>query len=107
VRTLWTTILPALVVVAALGIAYGVRRPDSGITVRTARPTAVRVTQPGRRETLAGGRVEAGASLTLRLEPGRYVVRPQPRRRLRAVEVYVPDGRFARVTLPPRPPARP
>jgi hypothetical protein len=106
-RLLWTMILPAFVVAGALVLAYGVRRPDSGVRVRTAREAAVRVTYPGRRETVAGGRVPAGGVLQLRLQRGRYVVRPQRGRRLRAVSVYVPDGRFVAVTLPDRRRARP
>jgi hypothetical protein len=107
VRVLWTTILPALVVAGALVLAYGVRRPDSGVRVQTAREASVRVTYPGRRETVAGGRVPAGGTLQLRLERGRYVIRPQRGRRLRAVSVYVPDGRFVEVRLPDRRRARP
>jgi hypothetical protein len=70
----------------------------------------VRVTKPGRRETLAGGRVLAGQTLQLRLEPGRYVVRPRrpPRAApLAARAVYVPDGRFVALRLRDRRPARP
>lgn len=100
-RTLWTTIFPALVVAGSLVVAYMVRQPDSGIAVRASEPTYVRITKPGRRETIAGGRFSRGETLRLRLEPGRYVVRAQThgRRRARAVEVYVRDGRFAPVRL--------
>lgn len=100
-RTLWTTILPGLVVAGCLVIAYMVRQPDSGIAIRASEPTYVRITKPGRRETLAGGRFSRGETLRLRLEPGRYIVRAQAhgRKRARPVEVFVRDGRFAPVTL--------
>ncbi len=109
-RALWTTILPGLVVAGALVVAYGVRRPDSGVRVTAARESVVRITKPGRRETLAGGRILAGETLQLRLQPGRYVIRP--RRPPRAAgysarAVYVPDGRFVAVRLRDRRPARP
>jgi len=109
-RALWTTVLPALVVAGALVVAYGVRRPDSGVRVSAERAAAVRITKPGRRETLAGGWIRAGDALQLRLQPGRYVVRPRRPRRgaaLAARAVYVPDGRFVAVRLRLRRPARP
>jgi hypothetical protein len=103
---LWATIVPGLLIVAMLGIAYDVTRPTSGIDVRVLaghRPAAaqVRVTKAGRRETLAGRRLAAGERVRLRLQSGRYVVRPARRRgwRARPEEVFVPSTKVVAVTV--------
>jgi hypothetical protein len=98
---LLTVVLPGIVIAGVLVLAYVEMPVRSGVEVRSAVDASVRITKPGRRETLAGGRLEAGRPLRLRLEPGSYVVRTarQPRLRARPVRVYVPPERFVDVRL--------
>lgn len=98
--------LPALVIAGALVYAYTEQRPQSGIVVRTVadgQPTAgyVRVTKPQLRSTLAGGRISHGEEVRYRLQPGSYVIRPGPRKGLRAepIPIQVRRGHFEPITV--------
>jgi hypothetical protein len=102
--------LPALVIAGALVAAYTEQGPESGIIVRAVaggEPTRgyVRITGPQVGPTLAGGRIPPGESVRYRLQPGAYMIRPEPRRGLRAapVPVRVRQGRFEPVTVRYRP----
>jgi hypothetical protein len=109
-----TTVLPGLVIAGALLWSYAERRPEGGVEVRAVatdgcpdgapscpRGAYVRVTKPGSRTTLAGGRVAASGTVRFRLQRGSYVVRggSPGRWRARAVRVYVPRERYVPVVL--------
>ena len=113
-----------LVIVSAIGIAIAVRRPQSGVAVRVVvarcpagEPCAeeplrarVRVRKRGRREILATHRPGPSGRFRFSLDPGRYVLLPDPRAGAAvsgrgAVPVRVPPGEYAAVTLRYRLPA--
>jgi hypothetical protein len=115
-----------LVIVTATGIAVAVRRPQSGVAVRVvaARCEAdggacadeplrarIRVRKRGRREILATHRPGASGRFRFSLDPGRYVLLPDPRAGAAvsarpAVPVRVPPGEYANATLRYRLPSR-
>ena len=105
---LLTAVVPGLVVAACFVIAFMVRRPTSGVDVRTVaccpeRPVdaVVSVLRPGRRAVEAGTRTGADGTARLLLQPGRYVLRgvPRGRGRTRRITVLVRDDTFETVTV--------
>jgi hypothetical protein len=109
-----TTLLSGLVIAGALLWSYAEQRPQGGVEIRATaaggcpsggpacpRAANVRVTKPGRRETLAGGRVAAPGSVRFRLQPGSYVIRAGRDRRWQArpVRVHVPAERYVPVVV--------
>jgi hypothetical protein len=107
-------VLPGVVIAGALLWSYTEPRLDGGIEVRAVatsgcpggrsacpRAAYVRITKPGLRDTLAGGRIARSDSVRFRLQAGSYVVRPAASGRLRArpVRVYVPREGFVRVVV--------
>jgi hypothetical protein len=105
--------LPALVIAGALVLAYTEQGPQSGVIVRAVvsgepTPGYVRITKPAVRTTLAGGAISRGETVRYRLQPGAYVIRPGPRKGLRAapIPVRVREGRFEPVTVHYRPAER-
>ncbi len=111
-RRLLTAVLPGLVIAGCFIVAFMVRRPTSGIDVRTvvccperAVDAQVSITRPGRRAVEAGTRTGGDGRARLLLQPGRYVVRGAAGRRLRArrLQVQVRDDTFGTVTVRFRP----
>ena len=101
-----SVVVPALIIAGALTWTYTEQRPQSGVVITAVAvgepsPAYVRITKPGLRSTLAGGRIARGASVRYRLQPGSYVIRPGPRGRLRArsIRIVVREGRFEPVVV--------
>jgi hypothetical protein len=111
-RRLATSVLPGLVIAACFIVAFMVRRPTSGIDLRTvaccperAVDAAVSISRPGRRSVEAGTRTGDDGRARLLLQPGRYVLRGVPRGPLRArkVRIRVRDDTFTTITVRFRP----
>jgi hypothetical protein len=68
-------------------------------------PGYVRITKQAVRTTLAGGPISPGETARYRLQPGAYMIRPRPRKGLRAapIPVRVREGGFESVTVRYRP----
>jgi hypothetical protein len=106
------SVLPGLVIAGCFVVAYMVRRPTSGLDVRTvaccperAVDAAVSIRRPGRRAVEAGARTGEDGSERLLLQPGRYVLRAtaRPRFRTRTIRVRVRDDTFTSITVQLRP----
>jgi hypothetical protein len=71
-------------------------------------PGYVRITKQAVRTTLASGPISRGEPVRYRLQPGAYMIRPRPRKGLRAapIPVRVREGRFEPVTVRYRPAER-
>jgi hypothetical protein len=116
----------AIVIVTVIGIAVAVRRPQSGVAVRVVAERCgtagracadeplrarVRVRKRGRREILATHRPGASGRFRFSLDPGRYVLVPDPRAGAAVsaqpvVPVRVPPGEYANATVRYRLPSR-
>ena len=103
-----TAVLPGLVIAGCFIVAFTVRRPTSGVDVRTVaccpeRPVdaVVSVLRPGRRAVEAGTRTGRDGRARLLLPPGRYVVRGVPGGALRGrrVALRVRDDTFETITV--------
>ena len=109
---LLTAVLPGLVIASCFLVAFMVRRPTSGVDVRTVAccpeqpvDALVSVLRPGRRAVEAGTRTGGDGRARLLLVPGRYVIRgvPDGALRPRRVELLVRDDTFEAVTVRSRP----